>query len=177
MNGTILKRLLFLLSWGVFTATVIYPLLHESGHIAAGAAMGAQGIKAGVKNGIYVSLEFLDSDPVKRLITGIGGMLMPLAVAVFLPRRRFFCWYTRLILLMCCELSFAVSLISALFGINPQDDYHSSATPGTASGVWYTALCAVLFIILFFCIKMQKPIDRILSDCVFKQGKNKRECL
>lgn len=96
-----------------------------------------------------------------RVLIGFGGVVIPLLVALFIPRRWFVSWYVRTLLLGMSGLAIGISILSLLFEANPQDDMFQVLAfweYGKPSLLGILVFCLVA---VFFLIFNDKPGKRI----------------
>lgn len=107
---------------GLFVSVLAYPFLHEMGHVLASVLVGAEVRHFTIlpEPGVLCDVGLVSN--AGRVLIGFGGVIFPVIAAMLLPRRWFITWYVRMLLLGVSVLAFIISIISVLFGMNPQDD-------------------------------------------------------
>ncbi len=98
-----------LLTVGILVAGVGYPLLHEGGHSLAALCVGGAVKDIRLLPTASVLCR-MPTHPTGIAAVGLGGILLPPAVAALLPHRRFWGWFVRYILLSVCLLSLVLAL-------------------------------------------------------------------
>lgn len=97
---------------GLATAMVVYPTLHELGHVLAAVACGAH-----VEEITWLPLPSVLCRMEKKTVAsvvliGFGGMALPYLITALPPPRRFWTWYFWLLLKGITVLAFAVSVVA-----------------------------------------------------------------
>lgn len=98
-----------LLTVALLVAGVGYPLLHEGGHILVSLCIGGAVEEVRLLPTASVLCR-MSPTPASVTAVGLGGILLPCAVAAMLPHRRFWGWFVRFILLSVCLMSLVFSL-------------------------------------------------------------------
>lgn len=99
---------------GLLTAIIIYPVLHESGHSVAAILFGADVVEFNLFPLPNVLCNMGSVNKIGIVITGIGGMIMPLFISVVIPVKRFWLWYTALILKGISLFSLIISTVAII---------------------------------------------------------------
>ncbi len=107
---------------GLLVATVIYPLLHELGHIITSVLVGAEVVDMALLPVPSILCDVIGINNLGLVVIGFGGMVFPVLISFFLPRRWFFVWYLRMLLQVVSILAIIISCVSVILMVNPQDD-------------------------------------------------------
>ena len=107
---------------GITVAILVYPFLHETGHVLCSLIVGAKVHQFTLFPVPSVLCDVGCVSNAGRVLIGFGGNLFPIIVALFIPRRWFPMWFVRALLLGVSVLAFVISIVSVIFEINPQDD-------------------------------------------------------
>ena len=111
---------------GITVAVLIYPFLHEAGHSLAAFLVGAEVVEVEILPLPYVMCNVASLTNGQQIAIGVSGMLFPLLITVLIPRKWFWSWYVRFVLLFISFLAFAISAVTLILPngatINPQDD-------------------------------------------------------
>ena len=78
---------------GVLSTAVVYPVLHETGHCIMAIITGAKITQIGLFPLPYVACEMQSGNNVCQMVTGMGGLLFPVALSTLLKPRIFWLWY------------------------------------------------------------------------------------
>lgn len=151
-----------LLGIGLFVAVLLYPFLHEAGHSICAIIFGAK----------VVDFTLFPLPSILCNVTGVGevgiacisvsGMLFPIFVSFLISGQRFGMCYTRMLLRMISALAFAISAVSVLLHVNPQDDmFHVMKILICAR--WTVPLfCGVIAALMIVLIVREKPLTEIM---------------
>lgn len=149
---------------GLFIAIILYPFLHESGHSLAAFVVGADVIEFRVLPVPYVMCNVASLTEIQQMIIGVSGMALPVIIALVIPKRWFWTWYIRFVLLGISLLAFTISVVTLLLpngaAINPQDDMLQ------VLNLWLGSKNSLLFMVcaigisILLRIVFDKPIKR-----------------
>ena len=146
---------------GLTVAIFVYPFLHESGHSIAAFAVGAEIKEFCILPVPYVmcNVEFLTNG--QQIFIGVSGVLFPLFVSLVPPRRWFWSWYIRFLLMGISLLSFVISAVTLVLPnggqLNPQDDMLQVLDLWTASAACLPLILSVMCIATVIIILRDKP--------------------
>lgn len=169
------KELLFdiwkcigLLIIGLLVAVIIYPVLHESGHIIVSLAVGGRIVDADLFPVPNVLCEVSEVGAAGMVMIGFGGMVLPLAISTTIPRKWFWSWYVRFLIKAIGIWAFCVSIIALCYkgygGIWIQDDMV------VVNNYWKYGKDTLIIILIILCLGVlislikEKPIYRICSE-------------
>lgn len=93
---------------GLFIAIILYPFLHESGHSLAAFVVGADVTEFCVLPVPYVMCNVASLTEIQQMIIGVSGMAFPIIIALVIPKRWFWTWYIRFVLLGISLLAFII---------------------------------------------------------------------
>lgn len=142
-------------------AIVIYPFLHELGHVIASLLVGAEVEQVTLLPIPSVLCYVGNISNTSKVLIGFGGMILPLLLSLLIPRKWFLTWYIRAVLHGISGLAFLISFISVITGTNPQDDMVQTLNFwGFGKG---SLLCVLglLYIVIVIIIKIDRPLERI----------------
>lgn len=154
-------KILFILVMGLFVVVLVYPFLHEMGHILASLLVGAEVLELTLFPIPSVLCNVMGIGNTGLIIIGFGGTMLPLLISFLIPRKWFFCWYFRSLLQGVSVLALLISCASVLFAVNPQDDMIQILN---FWGYGKTVLLLILSggaVIVLLSIFLDKPIRRI----------------
>ena len=141
------KRGAMLLLLGLFTAVLLYPALHEGGHILVTLLLGG-----GLRHGELAAVAF-------------GGVGLPLALAMLLRPKHFPLWYVVQLVKGISVLAILLSLISLIgckYGVIVENDDIMNAVRlwPEGRGVCLVLLCAGLLLSVGS-ICAARPVQRV----------------
>ena len=105
---------------GLFTAIILYPLLHEAGHSIMAILVGAKVTELNLLPIPNIVCEVSEVERVGVVLIGLGGMFIPAIISMAIQSQIFVIWYTNMMMRGICLLSFVISFIMAVlneFGI------------------------------------------------------------
>lgn len=150
---------------GLLIAIIIYPFLHEVGHLATSFAVGADVVKFRLLPTSYIMCNVANLTEIQRIAIGASGMALPILIALLIPQRWFWTWYVRFILLGISLIALTISVTTLLLPngtvINPQDDIIFIFAFWHGSKITLTMLVCAIGISVLMRIIFDKPIKRI----------------
>lgn len=156
-------KAVLLVALGLLTAGLIYPFFHETGHIVAALGVGASVNEFTLLPLPSIVCNMINVGNAGRITVGFGGMILPVLIALLIPRRRFLLWYLKLLLLGISLLAFGISFISVAFAVNPQDDMVQVLKFWGCNKSVLLAVLGIGFAALLAVIIRNKPFNRILE--------------
>lgn len=99
---------------GMLVAVIIYPFLHEFGHILAALLVGWRVYEIQLFPVPYIICEEFGKNRFEGAIIGVSGMLFPFLVSFLLDNEKFWSWLIALFLRVISALAFALSYIAIL---------------------------------------------------------------
>ncbi len=146
---------------GLTVAIFAYPFLHESGHSIAAFAVGAEVKEFCVLPTPYVMCNVAMLSNWQQIVIGVSGALFPFFVSLVLPRRWFWSWYIRFLLMGISLLSFLISAMTLILPnggqLNPQDDMLQVLGLWTGSPVWLPLILSIMCIATVIIMSRDKP--------------------
>ena len=115
-------KILLIAVLGIFVAALVYPFLHEMGHIIASVFVGAEVMEMTLFPLPSVLSDVTGVGDMGLVIIGFGGTIFPLLISLLLSRKWFLTWYLRALLQGMSVLALVISIVSVLLAVNPQDD-------------------------------------------------------
>ncbi len=109
-----IQKVLGLLGIGLVTAVLIYPLLHEAGHVLTSVLLGGRVVALSWLPLPSVVSEVGRLSAAATALIGWGGLLLPALLSLLLRPRRFCLWYGVFVLRFICLLSFLLAAASAV---------------------------------------------------------------
>lgn len=117
-NGDVMRdvfRGVSLIVVGFVAAIIVYPFLHELGHLIAAWISGAEIYEFSILPVPNVLCRFDSTDLRSTVIVGFGGIIFPSALTGLRVPKKFMTWYLWFTLKCICILSFVVSLWALIF--------------------------------------------------------------
>ena len=119
------ERTVRLLLVGLLTAVIIYPLLHETGHLLATVVFGGKVVEFNLFPIPNILCDVVNMEKGDLVFVGFGGVLFPLIVSLTINTKRFMAWYVLQLIKCISVLALIISLISLLgqgYGICVEND-------------------------------------------------------
>ncbi len=156
-----------LLSSAMLCAAVIYPLLHECGHMIAAGLVGGSVSEFRLFPSAYTQCNLESVGDLGKAAISLSGMILPASFILLTKSRNFWLWYIGAAVSALSALSFAVSsayCISYLLGANKCNDDMVRAIvlfPDCRVPLVLISIAAALFI--FASIAASRPLKRCLE--------------
>ena len=148
----------------VFTSIIVYPLLHEAGHITAALIIGYEIKEIGIDSALYIRF-MADSNVLKVLFVTFGGMVLPVLVSWLIPGRCFYLWLIKTVIIATGAVVVLLSVLSVVLCIAGFDirenDLISVAEFSSASVCICLVLSVLIEALLFYVLKSQRPFERM----------------
>lgn len=153
---------------GFVCALLIYPLLHEGGHVLATLLLGGKCVEFRLLPLPYMVCDAGGIGTPELVAIGMSGILLPFLLSSVMYGKNFYIWFARLILrgITVLSLLIAVSVvILRKFGIIAQgDDITEILHLWSGGTVWITSACIVLCALMIALIVRDKPIRKITTQ-------------
>ena len=107
-----------LLFFGLFTAMILYPLIHELGHFVIALFVGIRVERFALWPVPFVECEVTAASDVEQVLIGLGGIFIPYYTSVFLKFRCFWLWYVSLLLKGISIYAMLLSFIAVVLNLN-----------------------------------------------------------
>lgn len=109
-------RIVTMMTIGLLVAIVIYPFLHETGHSITTIIVGGEVIEYHLFPLPSILCNVAKVSSMGKVLIGISGMLFPITITTlfFHPQKRFYLWYTNLILRGICALSIVITIVATI---------------------------------------------------------------
>lgn len=152
---------------GLLCAIIIYPFFHEMGHSITAMLVGADVVEFNlfpIPN-VLCNVNLINKTGI--ILTGIGGMLMPLFLTVLIHPKGFWLWYSALIIKGISLLSFIISAVAVILyklGIPMINEDITQVLDMWNDGWMICLLGSLLFSVLTIIgIARKKPLKRLLE--------------
>ena len=150
---------------GLSVAIFVYPFLHESGHSIAAFAMGAEIKEFCILPVPYVMCNVGTLTNWQQIIIGVAGAFFTLFVSLAIPKRWFWGWYIRFLLMGISLLAFTISAVTLILPngvqLNPQDDMLQVADLWTGLPVLLSLMLSFMCVAIVFIISRDRPCRMI----------------
>ena len=112
-------NLIIMIVLGLFVAIIIYPALHEFGHMFIAIIVGADLVEFNLFPIPNVLFDVGKISIASNVMIGAGGVILPFILSVTINSKRFWLWYIGLIINIICCVSFIISVLGcALFSFS-----------------------------------------------------------
>ncbi len=151
---------------GLFVAVVIYPILHEAGHIIVMLITGIKIEEISLFNGFSILCRINSTEKINAVVAGYGGILFPVIVSFITNPKSFVLWYMLFVLKIINLISVVFSFCSLgthYLGI-PLEHNDISAilkidSMSFSPTVVFLAVCFIVIILLFLKDEPLKHFD------------------
>ena len=156
-----------LLLVGLFVAIILYPFLHESGHLVAAILVRAKVLDFNLLPLPYVMCDVSGVNTLGQAIIGFGGIIIPLVLTSIIKLKNFWFWYAQF-LIKCISvyaviLSFIVVILYNYgFIIGNDDIIQVLKIFPNGTGILIMSL-GLIITYGIFALKKQKPLMRCLN--------------
>lgn len=148
----------------LFISIIVYPFLHEIGHLVVAILLGAKVIEINLFPIPNILCGNVSSN-IQNILIGFGGICFPAIISMSIKIKKFWIWYSNFILKVICLLSMVISTISIVFDENKffeQDDMRTVLSLLQSD--------KTILLIIIFCMSL------ILSVSIYKEHLHKH-CL
>lgn len=151
--------------FGLFIIIIIYPFLHELGHIIMSYLFGGNVVAVNIFPQPSVLCDLTNVEDDRKVLVGAAGVVFPLLISGVFIKSGFWNWYMRFVIRGITLLSLILSLVALMVenvsnGIMKQDDFV------IAYQYWHYGkinMIAVLLVLILVCILL------ILKEHPFKE--------
>lgn len=157
-----------ILFFGLLTAVIIYPFLHESGHYIAAVLPGAEILEFNLFPLPNVLCNMTNISNIGRAFIGLNGMILPIifsaVISLLSKNKNFWIWYVTFILNGISLLSTVIS-IAAIFLFNigksiVNEDVTQAMQAIPNSNIFILFLMSAITMWLIIKIKFNKPLEK-----------------
>lgn len=103
---------------GLFSAVIIYPILHEVGHSLIALIVGAKVVEFNLFPLPNVMCDVLNVENTGLVAIGLGGIIIPYLVSFILKPNLFWIWYANTIVRGISLLALVISVVSIIMWLN-----------------------------------------------------------
>lgn len=165
-----IKKLSVILLFGLLTAVIIYPFLHELGHCGATILLGGKILEFNILPLPNILCSMANTDNIGMVFIGLNGMIFPIAVSSVISLKinknflaLYFAFVLNFISLFAVLISFFAVILFCIGKpiINEDVTLILEAYPGSLSFIiiFLTAITAYLTVM----IKHLRPIEKCLE--------------
>jgi hypothetical protein len=151
----------------LFTALVLYPFLHESGHALAALLTGADCRAFRLFPTPYVEVSAAQISRAALAAVGLSGPLLPCAAALICPSKPFPVWCIRLTARGICVLSMLISATAILLrrggAIMENEDVIQVLAFWPDGELWILSGAVLLSGVLIAVIIKEKPLRKMIE--------------
>lgn len=164
-------KLFGVLFWGLLTAVIIYPFLHESGHSVAAILAGAEILEFNLFPLPNVLCNMTNISDIGRIFIGLNGMLLPIifsdVISLTFKKKNFWIRYVAFVLNCISILSAFVSLLAAIsFCLGRtiiNEDVTQILEMYSNSIAFISIFVIAITVYLIVRLKLDKPIEKCLA--------------
>lgn len=98
----------------LFISTIVYPSLHEMGHLTMAVLLGVRVVEINLFPIPSILCETASSN-IENSLIGFGGIFLPAILSMSIRTKKFWVWYANFILKGICLLSVVISALSLIF--------------------------------------------------------------
>ena len=109
-----LRKVIWLLIIGLFTAVLLYPTLHELGHYLTTVLLGGKVLEIHLFTLPNMLCDGSSVGEIGLVMIGLSGMLIPFFISLLLNPKPFLLWYISQLIKCISVLAFGISLMSLL---------------------------------------------------------------
>ncbi len=159
-------KLLGLFVTGIFTAVIIYPLLHELGHCFVAVSVGAEVVDFNILPLPSVLCNVFNVKKGGIAAIGLGGILFPYLISFALRPKTFLGWYSNSVVRLVSLLALTISLVSIILWLGGttlvNDDIIQVLNRLKKGSAVFFSLFLTLLIFGIFKIATDKPLRKLL---------------
>ena len=152
----------------LFISIIIYPLLHEIGHIVVAISLGSKVLEINLLPIPNIICENSSSN-IHNFLIGFGGIILPVMIAMSIKTKKFWIWYANFILKFICLLSVLISTLSIIFDnskLFEQDDMRTVISL-LHSGKFF---CLIIILCLTLILSINIYRENLLNRCLIYFG-------
>lgn len=169
-----IKQAVCFLLVGLLCTVIIYPLLHELGHSLAAIALGGEIVQLSWLPIPSVLCKMNSPNTSQYVIVGLSGMIFPALLCIFVRSNRFWVWYLMFIMKLTAAWSLVLAGLSVFLfqkGITLPNDDMTIILERAPDQWWiYALLIILLFLAVCLSVGKSKPVRRIISVMVSRDG-------
>lgn len=157
-------NILFLVVIALFVCIVVYPIVHELGHVIIAKLLGIEvvGVSIFPYSILCSSKELSDS---KEIAIALGGLALPIVICLFEITEKFFSWYMLFIFHAVTELSILIEIIIIYLNrkgiVYKNDDMTIILEINNKIGLYLMIILTFIFIVLFRKLVKKCPCEKI----------------
>lgn len=150
---------------GLFTAVIIYPMLHEAGHSLIALTVGADVVEFNLFPLPNVMCNVIGIDNTGLVAIGLGGIIVPYFISFFVNPKSFWSWYANAIVRGISLLALGISFTSIILWLNGKivqnEDIVQVLNVFESGAILFLIVFAVMFVYGIIRIITDKPLGRI----------------
>lgn len=137
----------------LFISIVVYPFLHELGHSIMAILLGVRIVEINLLPTPNILCENVGNEITKELLIGSSGIILPIIISLSIRTKKFWGWYSNLILKCICLLSVSISALAIIFQKSKlflQDDMRIVLGLGDLGKIFCLIIILCMAVILSF---------------------------
>ena len=143
---------------------VVYPLLHETGHLLAGLIMKYEIISYGYQPTLYLIFR-TDDNLLKIIIVAINGIIFPIFIYFILPKKHFVLWLNATVIVFVNLIVSVTSIVNGIIyvcsGNNLIDDIISVCML-SPKAIWcYNLMLCLMNVVMIYALIKSKPYKMV----------------
>ncbi len=158
-------KILGIFFFGLLSAVVIYPFLHESGHSFIALTVGAEVVDFHIFPIPSVMCDVLGISSLGLTAIGLGGIFIPYLISFVLRPKTFWGWYTNSIVRSISLLSIGISIVSIILQLNgisiQNEDIVQILNILSGGEILFLIGLTLLFAYGFIRMLADKPLEKI----------------
>ena len=167
-----------LLFVGLFTAGIIYPVIHEFSHVLTAVIVGAEVIDINFFPVSNIICDVSEVGTSGAVLIGFGGMVLPFLSSLIFNFKKFWLWYANVIIRMISMVSFTMSVVSVILYVSgypiPNDDITQILLMWEKGAIPCLFITAFLTVLAFMCFTAQKPFYKCVDYLTSKVNMYKK---
>lgn len=107
-------KLIGIIGIGLFIAIIVYPVLHELGHVLVAIIIGSEVLEFNLFPLPNVLCNVSGVSTVENIMIGAGGIILPFVFSTVIYSKKFWIWYIGMVINIICLISFVISTIGCV---------------------------------------------------------------
>ncbi len=158
-------KILGIFFFGLLTAIIIYPTLHEGGHSLVAISVGAKVVDFTLFPLPNVMCNVFDIGNFKIGLIGLGGIFIPYLISFALKPKSFWMWYTNSIVRGISLLASSISIVNIVLWLNgisvPNEDIVQILNTLNGGAISFLIVFLLMLIYGISKIILSRPIKKI----------------
>lgn len=159
---------------GAFVAVVLYPAVHEFGHVGMALLVGGKCTQVTFFPVPSVICNVTQVKNKSLIAIGLAGLILPLFLSVILSAKQFWVWYGMILFKGITALSMVVAMVTIVLHLNgilvQDDDITQVLNLWNEGAYWLLAGAAGACLLLCTDILAEHPVERIVKEFEINQN-------